>query len=180
MQFLNDLTRAFKSNVDKNLYNFPTIDYHEIEKYPDLLKDIHNRKMDGIVVENVFTPQEVELMKIGTAAIPKELRNAILGGEVFPKIFAQVVMQKFESEEDKENKLKKYFAESKNINQNYSSLVGVDFTNRLEGLFKKISGTREIKIPKGDYGIGEYANATVRRYFSGSGFISVHCGRFSW
>lgn len=175
---MNRIMQFFRGNEVKNLYNFPTIDVSEIDQYPNLLKDIHDRKLDGIVVTGVFTDDEIRTMLEGINDIADQQRNPILGGDVFPKIFAQVVMQSFDTDEQRHQFLNQYFKTSAEINQNYEALIGLDFKKRIEGIFSKVSGDRSIKIPIGQDDIGQYANATIRRYFPEKGFISVHSGNY--
>lgn len=131
-----------------------------------------------MIFTNVFSKEEVESMRKGIAALPDDARNPILGGDVFPKIFAQVVLQKHESESLRQEFMKRYFTDSEKTNANFESLIGVDFTAKLESFFAKISGGRKIRVPKGYDQIGNYANATIRRYFPDEGFISVHSGNY--
>lgn len=172
------LKSLFTSNEEDNLFHFPTIVISELKKYPDLLRSIHSREIDGMIMTNVLSKEEVESIRKGIASIPDDKRNPILGGDVFPKIFAQVVLQKHDSEKLRQEFMARYFTESEKTNANFKSLIGVDFTARLESFFAKISGGRKIGVPKGYDQIGNYANATVRRYFPNEGFISVHSGNY--
>ncbi|GAB5538256.1 MAG: hypothetical protein Salg2KO_03590 [Salibacteraceae bacterium] len=175
---LQRIKNFFLRNEAKNLYTFPTIDISDIGEWSDLLKQIHIRKLDGVIVTNVFSQEEVRIMNEGILDIPNEQRTPILGGDAFPRIFAQVVTQSFENDDSRQAYLKRYFEQGTDINNGYRALIGVDIKARLENLFKQISGGRAIKIPIGQNNQGEYANATVRRYFPEKGFISVHSGNY--
>lgn len=175
---LEKIKSLFSGNEVKNLYNFPTIDISEVGQHADLLKAIHRREIDGMVITNVFSKEEVALMRSGINDLSDSQRNPILGGDVFPRIFPQVVLQKFDSDRERQAFLKQYFQNSFDINRSYQELIGLDFTARIEEFFAKLSGGRGIRIPEGHEGKGQYANATVRRYFPEKGFISVHSGNY--
>jgi hypothetical protein len=170
--------RIRPNNTDNSLYNFPSIDIRQVSDYPNLLRDIHSRKIDGMIIENVFTKEEIDSILEKTLQLPNEERHPILGGEVFPRIFPQVVLEEFDTGEERQNFMKSYFAKSQEINSGYQSILGIDFTKRIEQTFLHIAGGREVKVPYGFGGEGQYANATVRRYFADFGFISVHSGNF--
>ena len=98
-------------------------------------------------------------------------------GYSYPRIFAQLVKPHDGSEITKEE-VKKYFKESEELPAVLEEILKVNFKERIENIFKKISGGRSVETPNGFDGEGKYAMGSIRMNMGGKGFIPVHCGNY--
>lgn len=165
------------SNIDENLYDWNYVDITEISRFPDVIGDIYSGKYTGIIIRNVFTKEELKLMKKGVENIPENSRISTGVGFSYPKHFAQLFKPPDGSEVN-QKVIKNYFKECKQLPQTLENTLNVKLHDRLKKIFRKISGTREISTPTGYDGEGNYAFGAIRVNFPNKGFIPIHCGNY--
>lgn len=167
------------SNIDDQLYNWKYIDVNELDQYPDAIHDIYDKQFDGMIIRNVFSHEEIALMRQRIEGMDQSKMTPTNGGagHAHPRVFAQVARPAGDETVSREH-LKAYFDGCASLPEELTDLLGVDFTERLESIFVKISGGRNIAVPSGFDGEGKYANTTIRMNHPGKGFINVHSGNY--
>ncbi|MFT5779123.1 MAG: hypothetical protein ACI837_002080 [Crocinitomicaceae bacterium] len=173
----NDVKSEIESNINPELYNWKYLDISELSDYPDLIKNIYDKEYDGVIIRNVFSEEEIAQVKERIEGIDKAITSPTGVGHSYPRIFAQMMRPK-SGEAITEDYLKDYFTGCEKWPSESNDLLGLDFSDRIESTFKKISGDRPIEIPKGYNGIGSYLNSSIRVNYPGKGFIMVHCGNY--
>jgi hypothetical protein len=98
-------------------------------------------------------------------------------GHSYPRLFAQMVKPDDDFSSEREN-IKSYFSECEKLPETLKNHIQFDITDRIESVFNKISGGRNIEIPKGFDGEGNYPGTSIRINYPGKGFIMVHCGNY--
>jgi hypothetical protein len=180
-QIWNKLVKSHKNvgNLDPSLYKWEYIELDNVGKFPDAIHDIYSRKIDGIIIRNVFSPSEVKLMRTRIESMDqRKMYPTNEGtGHAYPRVFSQVARPD-NNEEVTAEYLNAYFEECDKLPSEILSLLGVDFIARLEEVLTQLSGGRKIDVPKGINGVGKYAATTIRMNHPGKGFISVHCGNY--
>lgn len=170
-------SKRHKSNIDQNLYDWKYIDVSELNQYPDAIKDIYNQNYTGLIIQNVFSKEELVSMKKGIESIPESQRITTGVGYSFPKHFAQLY-RPFDGSEVNKEVIKDYFEECSHLTETLDEILNVKLHNRLKMVFEKISGSRAISVPKGYDEEGRYAFGAIRVNLSNQGFIPVHCGNY--
>ncbi len=56
-------TRRGKGTKNRPIYNFVEIDASELAQHPDGLRDIYDRRIDGLIVHDVYSPEEVAVVE---------------------------------------------------------------------------------------------------------------------
>ncbi|MBL4586931.1 MAG: hypothetical protein JKX84_07755, partial [Flavobacteriales bacterium] len=73
------------------LYDWKIIDLTEVEQYPDGLKDMQNRKFDGMVIKNFLNQEEVKKMLDSFSSLESSEYIKTPGGGVYPPVFQQLL-----------------------------------------------------------------------------------------
>ena len=174
------LAKMFGSRDEKDLYNWKELYLNDLEKIPDGLNDMRIRNFDGILLKNVFTPEECDTIVENFNNVPQDRKKVMPEGEAYPLVFAQLVRaMKFDNDFTlNEDKFESYFKTCQTYNQTFESDFHVPFKERMEEIFKKISGGRGVALPAGMGGIGEYPFSTIRKLIPNQGNVSIHCGNY--
>lgn len=155
--------------------NWHTVSSDELSQWPDGIYDIYHRKIDGFLVKNVLSPAEVQTVMDRWNSFPVEKKHRIVTGLImYPLAFSQVD----QSSESSREKMKDYFRNCVAFHQTLAEEFGVDFAGRLREVLGRISGGREIRIPVGADGVGNYTLGNFRELEPGEGELKAHCGNF--
>ena len=154
-------------------YNFVEIHASQLDDYKDGITKIKNREIDGFLVRNVFSKEEVDKITKAFLATPIEERRKINDWLYFlPQAFAQLDQNSHNSRE----LLKEYYQEAERFWKEFPERFGVDFVGRIKDTLAKIGDGRAIEIPKGVDGEGIYNPATIKELKPGKGELKAHCG----
>lgn len=176
LNFLKSLSKKAPTIKD-DLYQWKYIDVSALDQFPDAITDIYEEKYVGIIIRNVFSAEEVALMKKGVEEMDTSRMISTGVGYSFPRIFAQLVRPHDGSEVKRED-IKHYFKECESLPEVLYQILGVDLKDRVEAIFRKINGSRRVEVAKGYDKEGSYAFGSVRINLGGKGFIPVHCGNY--
>jgi hapalindole-type alkaloid chlorinase len=158
---------------DDTLFNFPHISYTQIGEYPDGLKDIQNRKIDGFLVRGVLTPQEADSIVQEFKKIDNSRFEHNPSGRNIPKPFATVT-----TINEPGVPLDEYFIRASDFWEKFPEKFGVDFKARVKEVFEKLGGGRPVDVPReSNLGV-TFSPAQMREMYTGKGGIYVHCGKF--
>ena len=166
--------------LDKNdlifgeqLYDFKILNINELMKYPDSLKNIYHRNIDGFLIKNVLSQEQVKLIVESLPKVDstkKILRREV---EIYPRGFAAYFDN---AESDPISDLNKYFEDGKNYRQEFVNYFGIDFEAILIDAFRQISGGREVQVSPGFNNHGCFTSSQIRRFYPDQGALPVHCG----
>lgn len=154
--------------------DFREISVAEIATYPNGLDDLLNRRIDGFLIRNVLSQEEVATLLQNFARISQDRLSSMPEGGIFPPVFAQVAQWKNTTRETYE----KYFADCLQYKHDFEKDFGVNFEAKMNAIFTAMSGDREVMVPAGYDGNGSYAFATIRSLNNKAGNISIHCGNY--
>jgi hypothetical protein len=145
------------------LYDFVEIDASELARFPNGLRDIYERRIDGLIVRGVYTPEQMQTvaarLRDDEPALP---RIEMPWGQTIGR-----VLVRSEREE--------YHAAALRFRENCRRLFeGLpDFEPRLEEVAGALAGGRRVAIAQRDG--APYTPATIRILGEG-GDLALHCG----
>ena len=64
-RLFNSSKKEKSSNIDETLYEWKFIETEELEQFSNALLDIYEKRYVGLIIKNVFSQEEVQLMKQG-------------------------------------------------------------------------------------------------------------------
>lgn len=137
--------------VAKSLYNFTEIDITEIGDYPEGIKDICDRQIDGLIVENFLSQEDVS--KVVSQLTPQEPSPDSPFGNVL--VYGSPLCVA--------NDLTKYSEKAVDFSQYCRQIFsgGVDFETRLVEVLGAMSGGRSVELPNTPDG-SPYTPGTMR------------------
>jgi hypothetical protein len=140
------------SFTENSLYNFVELDIAELSRYPEGIKDICERKIDGLIVHNFFSQEEVS-----------KVVNQLTRREAFPDApFGDVLIYGpalYVSDLD----IHKYCDEAVQFRSHCRQLFsgGRDFESQMREVLGSMSGGRSVELPTAPDG-ASYTPATIR------------------
>jgi hypothetical protein len=174
---MNLLTNLFRSRKKspKELYNFKTINHSEITNYTYGIDALKDGSIDGFLIKNVLSKEEVKKLVNGYKKLdPKEINHINSGLSLFPKPFSLVDQL---SEKSREN-LGTYFQKAERLWHEFPETFGFDFVTRIKETLNILSGSKHIEIPKGVDQKGIYNPATFKEMSPDVGELKAHCGNY--
>jgi hypothetical protein len=149
----------------------------DLNDYPNAIKDIYEKKYNGIIIRNVCSPEEVAKIKTAIETMNTDIMMPTGVGYTYPRLFAQVVKPDDDFSGERDN-IKSYFSECEKLPETLKNHIEFEIKERLESDFSKISGNRTIDLPPGIDHEGRYPGASIRVNYPGKGFIMIHCGNY--
>ncbi len=178
--------KPLKKPVDKYIqhyskepYNFQTIFIADLIEKKEAMWDLYTNKADGFLIKNFLSEAEVDviLSNLGKAISDDPAYTSV--GFTYPPVFAEFSNRMKNIETDKKQEaIKSYFEKTNVFNKNFASDFGIDVKNKIEELFHKISGARDIVVAEGSNQSGNYPFATFRYLDPDKGLMAVHCGNY--
>jgi len=152
-------------------YDFRYIDKENISDYPNGIKDIQDRKLDGLIIRQVLNPEEVQTMLRNIEKLKEDIQYKVRTGYTFPRAY-------FEADKNvgPDNPIENNHRQWKEWREKFPEMFGVSIENRVTEIFSRLSGGKEVIILPGPKGIGCYTPATIRVFHPNMGGIPVHCG----
>lgn len=166
-----------KSNIDPSLFDWKYLEMDDLDLFPNAVDEIYNQQYVGIIIKNVLSLEEIDKIKNGINNIPVDKRIPTGVGFSYPRHFAQLVRPS-KGNEINDATLQEYFKECEILSDDLKSKFAVDLHFKLNQIFSKISGGKEVAVAKGNEGDGRFAFGALRVNYSNQGFISVHCGNY--
>jgi hypothetical protein len=161
-------------------FRFVDIDAEDVGRHPDAMYDMFTRKMDVMIVRNVFSAQQAagivaQLERPGAPYRWKE--NVQSDGEhEQPYLLGEVLIPSRRCPDGPE--LRVYFDEAAEFRGITAGLfeTGRPFEERIEQVLSRVAGTRPVAIPRGPAG-EPYTPATIRAIPTG-GELALHVGNY--
>jgi hypothetical protein len=175
----NFLKQLFSSKVPQkhydNLFDFRTVSVEEFKTYTNGIKDIYDRKIDGFLIKNVFSQQEVNTILTNLKQLQKSRLTTINDGfSSYPMSFAQVD----QSSNNSTTALQEYFQSCVQFIKTFPEVFKVDFEARIQEMLSAISGGRDVHAPIGFGGVGTYTPFNFRNLKPEKGRLKAHCGNY--
>lgn len=152
-------------------YDIRYIDPSEIVNYPNGIKDIQDRKLDGLIIKQALSQDEVRTILHHIEEQKADIRTKVPSGYTFPRSFYEA-----ELSIRSDNPIENNFREWEKWRAEFPQQFGIDIERKLSGIFQQMSGGKEVVILQGPRGIGCYIPITIRVYYPGFSGIPVHCG----
>lgn len=154
---------ATKSSTIRPLYDLVELDVTQLVNYPNMMQDIYDRKIYGIIVHNVFSPQEastiVERLKLINLSLRwRKFFNASIYGQ--PLLVSQDLNQYCEE-------AAQFMPEFREL---FSGLMG--YENRITKILSAISGGLSVEVPTAPNG-EPYSPVSIR-VLEKNQFIGAH------
>ena len=153
-------------------FDFRHISKENISLYPNGIKDIQDRKLDGLIIRQLLSEQEIKTILQHLEEQKKEgIHTKVASGYTFPRAF-------FEAEKNvnEKNPFAENFREWQMWRDQLPRRFGIDIEARITSVFRQMSGGKEVVILPGPDGIGCYTPVTIRVFFPNKHGIPVHCG----
>ena len=159
-----------KANEVEDLYDFRTISTAEVDSYPDGLKKLKSREIDGFIVKKAFNTEEVLAIDQYTRAMEKDADQVHhhKKGYVYPKPFSSLGAESPD--------MPKYFSDMKAIREDFHEKCGVDVEQKLFSLLGRMAGGREVSTPNFNGEEGSCIPFSLRYLKPDTGVLEVHCG----
>ena len=149
------------------------IDFSEIPSLEHGLDSIITREIDGILIRNFLSTDEIEKLKTGfTTVKEEELTQYDEGMFLFPKAFSGVDPREQITDDD----FQKILLESEERWEVFPNRFGVDFHSKVTQALSSLSQSRTVELSKGESGAGIYTPQTFRHLEAGKGQFKTHCG----
>lgn len=177
LKFFRPKKRETTSNIQDDLFSWKYLDVSELDQFPDAIKDIYDKKFDGIIIRNVCSQEEIATMKAAIEGMDTDIMIPTGVGHSFPRLFAQLVKPDDDFSQERDN-IKAYFSECEKLPETLNEHIHFDIRTRIESIFEKIAGGRSVEIPKGFDKEGRYPGTSIRINYPGKGFIMVHSGNY--
>jgi hypothetical protein len=152
------------------MYDFRTLSMEEVDNYPDGLKDLKTRKIDGFIVKGALSPDEVKAIDNYTRKMQKNTEDVLHTpkGYVYPMPFSAPGVERPDSEQ--------YFIDMKTLRKEFAQNCGVDIENKLFTILGKMAGGRKVSTPDYKKDVGSAVPFTLRFLKEKTGVVEVHCG----
>lgn len=139
-----------------------TVEAEFIDNYPDAVNQIYKGEIDGMLIKQVFTKEEMFKAK-HQLENSKDLRNYVKYGETFGTVLVEKVSNPI-----------KYFQDVAVYRTELNKIFAAGYEARIEALLRKISGERKVEIASEDN--QTYAPAQIRFMEPNKGGLIIHKG----
>lgn len=139
-----------------------TVEAQSIDNYPDGVNQISKGEFDGMLIKQVFTPEEMLNAK-HQLKNSKNFRNLVKYGETFGTVLVEKVSNPV-----------KYFQDVAVYRTELNKIFATGYEARIETLLRKISGGRKVEIASENH--QTYAPAQIRFMEPNKGGLIIHKG----
>ncbi|GGA18591.1 hypothetical protein [Okeania sp. KiyG1] len=148
------------TQVTKN--KWITVAADSINQYPDGINQIYQEELEGIVIKQVFSleemlnvQQQLEMQKLAT--------HEVRYGQTLGQVIIEIGKDRSE-----------YLQNAQRFREGLTTIFKIDFETKLENIFSQMSGGRNIELPKEN---GQaYSPATIRFAQPKKGGLPAHTG----
>lgn len=142
------------------------------DKYYSGLEEVALRKIDGVLIKRIFSPELCEIIHSKALTLPSEVKFEIhgCGGFLYPITFNQL--------RDDENYLshrQRYFHQSKTVTKEFFNPINVDVQNILNHTFSLISGGKSVNVLPGLSSEENMLPVSIRVFEPKKGGVLPHC-----
>ena len=149
------------------------IDASELSSLELGIDSIISREIDGILIRNFLSKDEVEKLKSGFSGVQEEeLTQYDEGMFLYPKAFSGIDPREITTDADFQETL----VDSEDRWKLFPTRFGVDFHSKVTKTLSSLSKSRIVELSKGEEGQGIYTPQTFRHLEAGKGQFKTHCG----
>ncbi len=149
------------------------VDASELSSLTHGLDSIITREIDGILIRNFLSEDEIERLKLGFEKVEeKELTQYDDGMFLYPKAFSGVDPREITRDVD----FQKTLVDSEKRWKLFPTRFGIDFHSKVTKVLSSLSQSRTVELSKGEEGQGIYTPQTFRHLEAGKGQFKTHCG----
>lgn len=157
----------------KHNFQFDYISKEEFFSKKDLLKQIKDGELSGVIVKNFFDREQLdEILAKYWENKTEKMQLPDNQGTTYPTVFAHVLHETGGAEEG----INKYFNKCAAFRDEFGGNFGIDAAKLFQEAFEAISGGRPVKVPHGVHGEGIYPFATFRDLNPNTGEMTLHSG----
>ncbi len=146
-------------------FNFEVIEFDaHSNKQSELINDVHQNKIDGFILKNVFSKDEVSTFL--------ELTNEIKTSDYLNTNTGTIIPDPFATISDLDERLTNYINKKAKFNS-----FGFDyFFSKLDTLLSTVGKPFDVIVPKLRVDSSAAVPATIRHFYPNMGGLFVHCG----
>lgn len=161
---------GYKPKEVPDLYDFRVIGLGQLDSFTDGLKQLKTREIDGFIVKNALSKEEVRAIDEYTRTFQAKFENVHHHpkGFVYPKPFSSLGNEILDPHS--------YFRQVGEVRRNFKDECGVDIEKRLFDILGKIANGREVRSPNFNQFGGSCIPYTLRYLKPNTGALEVHCG----
>lgn len=150
-----------------------------ITQYDTALDQLYQGEQVGFLVKNFLSQEEVASVMSGYDDLMKTKEIATTGeGFTYPMVFAEFSEKnKVNGEVDKKS-CDEYFQFCSNYDSEFVSDFGFSLKAKIDNLFSKVSGSKQVDNPPGYDGVGNFPFGNFRNLEPHKGHIPFHCGNY--
>lgn len=159
-------------NIDSpKFFDFKSIDAELIGNFPSAIEDIQNRLLDGIIIKNFLSQEEVSKVVQNVISLPQELRSEVRTGYTYPVAY-------FEADENSRSGacMDSQMKQWKKDRATFSNQLGIDLESRIKDTFETFGRGRKAEVVENPTGEKSFIPFTLRVFYPDKGGIPVHCG----
>jgi hypothetical protein len=158
------------TSMKREKFNFQEIDFQSLSTFPYTIKDLQDRKIDGLIIKGFISKQEVEKVKKIVGDNKKNF-HPIRTGYTYPIAY-------FEADQasSPEYPIENHFRNWAKYRAGMADFFSIDVEDRFKKVLKTLQPDIEPDILQGKSGEGSYIPYTVRVFEPGLGGIPIHCG----
>jgi hypothetical protein len=150
-------------------FNFKEFEYAEASAHRDLIHQIKTNQLDGFIMKNVFSEDEINHLKSFLETLGADDLMPTPSGKIFPSPFATIT--------DTQERLDAYYSKLERFNRykGENKYVGL-LAERLNNFFIEVGGNYQVKVPYNKIKDKPVAPGTFRLFYPNMGGLHVHCG----
>jgi hypothetical protein len=158
-----------------NKFNFQTITKEDFISRKDLLREIKDGEISGVIVKDFFSKSDLNTLVHNYLTADLKSSNLPLNqGITYPTVFAHVRKET----NDDPVAIKNYFLNCEQFRNNFKEDFKVDAAGIIQQAFESVSGGRHIEPAIGIDNNGRYPFATFRNLNPDTGEMTLHCGLY--
>jgi hypothetical protein len=142
------------------------IDLNSLGNYPDGINQIYQGEIDGILIEQVFSPAEMKVVKEKLTKKQASL-NHLLSTQKYGKLLGAILTANGSD-------TSKYFQDAALVREALKEIFEPDYEATIESVFMRLSGNRKVALAHQNG--NTYSPAQVRFTYPDRGGIQLHKG----
>ena len=152
-------------NNNDVLFNFKILNFDiNSEDQCRLIKDVHQMKIDGFILKNVFSKEEVKEFL--------ELTNEIEATDFLKTNTGTIIPDPFATISNLEERLQNY----RNKKNKFDTFGFEKFFGKLDEIMRFVGAPFDVQVPKLRLDQSNAVPATIRHFYPNMGGLFVHCG----
>jgi len=156
--------------MEDNLFNLKFVDINELSEFEYHIKDIQNRKIDGVIIKNFLNSNETKIIKERVENNIDQFER-VQTGFTYPVAYWQA-----DKSSNEEHPIIEQFKRWEGERKRFSEFLGVEIETKVKDVLQRVEPGVNIKVLQGKDSLGSYIPFTVRVFEPNKDGITIHCG----